>query len=61
MYAGDANADGTIDNDDVLLWKNDAGTKGYLSTDLNLDSQADNKDKNDFWLINIGNDSYLPE
>jgi parallel beta-helix repeat protein len=61
MYAGDANADGTIDNDDVLLWKNDAGTKGYLSTDLNLDSQADNKDKNDFWLINIGNECQVPD
>ncbi len=53
MVAGDANADGIIGMEDMTLkWKQQAGKKNYLNGDLNLDSQADNKDKNINWYPN---------
>jgi hypothetical protein len=62
MIAGDFNADGTIDLEDVIIdWRNQAGSSGYRQTDGNLDGQADNKDKDDFWYWNQEKSAILPE
>lgn len=62
MIAGDADGNGDIqfpDIDDV--WNNQAGNEGYLKSDMNLDTQSDNQDKNDFWLPNESMGSFIPE
>ncbi len=61
MAGGDANADGEIDTVDKTLWTNDAGTKDYKSTDLNLDGQVNNPDKNDIWGVNGLYSTQVPE
>ena len=62
LFAGDFNADGTINSDDRSLdWMGNAGTGGYLQTDGNLDGQTDHPDKNDAWLSNLGKSSQVPE
>ena len=60
MYAGDADANGNIGNTDILLWKSNAGAKGYLSTDFNMDGQVNNLDKNDLWNENVNSESQIP-
>ncbi len=60
MYAGDANSDGDINTTDKTLWGNNAGTKGYKSTDLNFDVQVDNNDKNDIWVGNQDKHTQVP-
>ena len=56
MASGDINADGTVNTTDKTPsgWKLDAGKKGYLGADLNMNTQVSNKDKNDFWVPNNG-------
>ena len=63
MIAGDANADGLIDEYDKndTLWNQEAGYKGYFRFDLNQDGQINNLDKNDFWQPNIGKGTQVPE
>jgi hypothetical protein len=61
MVSGDANADWIVDSTDISTWKPSAGEQGYFQTDFNLDSQIENKDKDDHWLNNIGMESYVPE
>jgi hypothetical protein len=61
MYAGDANSDGDINNNDKVTWGLNAGTKGYKSADLNLDTQIDNKDKNEIWVENINKQTQVPD
>jgi PKD repeat protein len=62
LYAGDLNADGIInDLDKDISWGTEAGLSGYLQSDGNLDGEAGNKDKNDFWLINNNKLSQVPE
>ena len=62
MFTGDADASDLIDeNDKNPLWNQVAGETGYLPTDLNCDTQADNRDKDDYWLPNIGEESQVPE
>ncbi len=62
MIAGDANSDGVIGNSDKQgSWNAAAGKKGYLSSDFSIDSQTNNKDKNDFWYINQGYNSFVPQ
>jgi PKD repeat protein len=62
MYAGDFNADGTIDpNDKTNPWMISAGKYGYLQSDGDLDGQSDNPDKNDLWLKNLDESSQVPE
>ncbi len=62
MYGGDANADGIIDIDDATQeWYPQAGTRGYLSSDVTFDGQSDNKDKNDIWLDNKTKQCQVPE
>lgn len=62
LYAGDLNADGTVDvMDKNVSWGMDSGHSGYLPSDSNLNGQADNPDKNDIWLENLGKESQLPD
>ncbi len=62
MYAGDFNADGTVNADDKTNnWSNSAGAQGYLQTDGNLDGQSDNLDKHDWWLNNTGRSTQVPQ
>lgn len=52
--------DGTVDNLDKTVWTGSGGTTGYLPADNNMDTQVDNKDKNDIWLPNIGEGTKVP-
>lgn len=61
MVAGDINVDGFINQDDFILWKLKAGQQGYLMEDLDLNSQVENIEKNDYWLPNVGKSEILPE
>jgi len=61
MVGGDANADGDINAADKILWTIDAGTKGYMATDHNMDVQVNNQDKNDTWAENGTYSSQIPE
>ncbi|MFU8844460.1 MAG: hypothetical protein ACNA7V_11710, partial [Bacteroidales bacterium] len=62
MVSGDANADGIIDADDMVLsWNDESGKAGYLQSDINLDGQSNNLDKNDYWLQNLGKFSQVPD
>jgi len=62
MYAGDFNADGTINLNDITNpWGTGAGKYGYLQSDGDFDGQADNNDKNDYWFINRDKSSHVPE
>ncbi|MEZ5083531.1 MAG: agmatine deiminase family protein [Bacteroidales bacterium] len=60
LISGDCNADGMINGDDKFLWIPQSGKSGYLMEDLNLDGEADNRDKNDCWVPNIGKGAQLP-
>ncbi|MBE9492131.1 MAG: hypothetical protein IMY70_04540, partial [Bacteroidetes bacterium] len=60
MFSGDASGGGVINTFDLTFWSPDAGSQDYLEGDFNLNSQADNKDKNDFWFGNLGNESQIP-
>lgn len=61
LFAGDANADGIINEPDKLnYWKPEAGIPGYLFPDFSMDGQTDNKDKNECWYLNVGNESQVP-
>jgi len=62
MIGGDVNADGFItEPDDLLIWILEAGTTGYLNSDMNLDGQVNNLDKNDHWFENLGKETQVPE
>jgi hypothetical protein len=61
MIAGDANADRVInDTDRLAYWNVNAGLTGYISSDFSMDSQVNNKDKNDLWVPNFGSASQVP-
>ena len=60
MYADDANADGTIDENDKTVWDGQAGVEGYRPADFNMSGQVDNPDKNDYLLLNDGKSSQIP-
>lgn len=58
LYAGDANANGQIQNsDNFLFWWPSAGLGGYLSGDFNLNGQVQNSDKFLYWWPNAGRGS----
>ncbi len=62
MIGGDANADRTINElDGIEAWVNQAGHTGYLSGDVNMDTQVNNPDKNDIWLPNFNKSEILPQ
>jgi len=55
MVSGDTNADGLLnDNDGIISWSLEVGKSGYLNSDVNLNGQSNNQDKNDYWFINRG-------
>jgi uncharacterized protein (TIGR02145 family) len=61
MIAGDSDASGTIYDADIdPEWSQDAGKQGYYGSDLNLDSQVNNPDKNNFWDSNYGMTTKVP-
>jgi len=60
MFGGDADADGTIDASDKTVWAGEAGTTGYKSGDLDMDTQVNNVDKNDVYVGNNGSSSQVP-
>jgi PKD repeat protein len=53
--------DNTVNSSDKSLWNSDAGTKGYLFSDYNLDGETNNPDKNDIWIPNEGKVSQVPD
>ena len=62
MVAGDADASNTIDmTDKTEVWNLQAGRKGYLSGDLNMNAEVDNFDKNGYWLPNMGEESQVQD
>jgi hypothetical protein len=44
-----------------VIWINQVGNNGYLSSDFMMDSQIDNADKNEFRFLNQGYSSPIPE
>ncbi len=61
MYSGDSNSDGVINmNDSGPEWKSKAGTNGFMREDYNLDGQVNNKDKDNYWLPNMGKGTLIP-
>lgn len=61
MAGGDGDGDGIIILADNQLWENEAGRKGYLSSDFSLDAQSNNQDKNDYWQKNTSLNSQVPQ
>jgi hypothetical protein len=62
MVAGDGNSDGVIDLSDIdNVWRNQSGNTGYLKGDFDMNGNADNRDKNDNWIINLNRSSQVPE
>lgn len=61
MFAGDINGDGIIDATDIVEWGNHAGHAGYNSSDADADTQINNLDKNDVWVINLNVETQVPE
>jgi GH18 family chitinase len=63
MRCGDGDGNGNVTNDDKTnVWKisGQNGKSGYLPSDYNMDSQTNNKDKNDKWRPNNGTGSQVP-
>ena len=61
MFAGDANSNGEVQNDDKnAYWKILVGSAGYLSADFNLNGEVQNDDKNNFWKQNVGSGTRVP-
>lgn len=62
MVSGDGDANGSISlNQDIDgVWNSDAGMKGYLPGDYNLNGHVQNQDKNDKLLPNTGKTSAVP-
>jgi PKD repeat protein len=60
MFAGDADGNGATGNTDKLAWSNWAGDKIYHGGDINLDTQINNIDKDDYWYPNLGKVSQVP-
>ncbi|MCB0804207.1 MAG: hypothetical protein KDC05_00325, partial [Bacteroidales bacterium] len=55
LRGGDADKDGDVDATDYDIWASEAGNKaGYNNTDFNLDTEIDNKDKNEAQFGNLG-------
>ena len=62
MAGGDADANGTVNIEDKLLWEIFSGTKGYYPEDLNFDGEVNNPDKDDVWILNTqAKSSQVPE
>jgi hypothetical protein len=60
MMAGDADANGEVDNKDKDdVWEPQLGTSGYLSGDFDLNGQVEPVDKTGKWEINAGKCSHI--
>ena len=57
---GDGNGQVTIE-DNTNAWAGSAGNTGFYQGDFNLDSQVNNKDKNEIWKKNNSKTSQIPE
>jgi hypothetical protein len=57
----DVDANGTIGAADKTIWAGQAGTTGYKSGDLDMDTQVDNVDKNDVYVGNSGSSSQVQD
>jgi hypothetical protein len=62
LLSGDINGDQVVNNADNLAgWNVEVGTEAtYQGTNLFLDNQIDNKDKNEFWVPNYGKLTGVP-
>ncbi|MBN2172894.1 MAG: PKD domain-containing protein [Bacteroidales bacterium] len=61
MYGGDGDHNGGVGiADKISLWQTQAGAKGYLGSDYNLDTESNNLDKDDIWFPNFGTGSQIP-
>jgi hypothetical protein len=62
MISGDSNADGIIENEDIIPdWQTNAGKNGYYPEDLNLNKQVDNCDKDSYCIPNMGKETNVPQ
>ncbi|OQX76065.1 MAG: hypothetical protein B6D61_09335, partial [Bacteroidetes bacterium 4484_249] len=62
MTSGDGNKDSEITMQDKTgVWNVQAGNKGYIEGDYNLDVQVSNPDKNEKLLPNEGDTSYVAD
>lgn len=62
MIGGNLNADNIINNFDLSeAWQVEAGNNGYYTEDGNMDTEVDNKDKDDLWYDNQNMIEILPE
>ena len=52
MIGGDANADGSINQSDLQIWRSQTGAHGYFSADFDMNGEVDNKDKNEIFIGN---------
>ena len=53
MIGGDANADGSVNQSDLQLWRSQTGSYGYLSADFGMNGEIDNSDKNEIFVENM--------
>jgi uncharacterized protein (TIGR02145 family) len=61
MVSGDSDANGIVETADIdPVWQINSGKRGYYSTDLNLDIQVNNLDKDSYWINNYGLTTKLP-
>jgi hypothetical protein len=61
MFGGDGDKNGTVNLvDESATWQISAGTKGYLGSDYNLDTQSNNQDKDNIWAPNLGAGTQVP-
>jgi hypothetical protein len=62
MAGGNADANKIINESDIDdVWSVEAGNPGYLQSDFNWDAEANNRDKDDVLVPNIGKESQVPE
>jgi hypothetical protein len=62
MVAGNGNGDKWVNAGDKLnSWAPAVGKKGYLAGDFDLNTQVNNLDKNDLWLLNTTYVSQVPD
>ena len=62
MYGGDVNGDGVVDEqNDLQEWELQAGEHGYLESDVDLNSEVDNMDKDDVIIENLGKVCLIPQ
>lgn len=62
MYAGDANGNGQVQNNDSeSFWRPQNGLSGYQQSDFNLNGQVQNNDRESYWRKNNGIGSKVPD